>query len=207
MIDVDSTLCGVEGIDWLAKRKSDAIGSEVAALTERAMNGGIPLDSVYARRVKLIAPGRSDLDALGAEYANRIVPGAAEVIRRMQSSGIDVHLLSGGLLPAIRLVAQKAGVPDGNVHAVGVGFDSAGGYASFDDASPLTTQTGKREVLSSLKLKRPSLIVGDGATDAEARPAVDAFAAFTRFVRRDAAVAQADYVVSSFEEILSLVIQ
>lgn len=207
VIDVDSTLCGVEGIDWLASRKSAAVRTEVAALTERAMNGEIALDSVYGHRMKVVAPGRGDLEALGAEYEKAMVPGAKEAIRRMQAAGVDVHLLSGGLLPAIRRVARKAGVPDGNVHAVDVSFDDAGGYASFDEASPLTTQSGKREVVSSLKLKRPSLIVGDGATDAEARAAVDAFAVFTRFVRRDAAVAQADYVLSSFEEILLLVLQ
>ena len=88
-----------------------------------------------------------------------------------------------------------------------VHFDDAGSYASFDSTSPLTTQLGKRKVVASLKLNRPSLIVGDGSTDAEVRPVVDAYAAFTRFVRRDAAVAKADYVVSSFEEILSLVIK
>lgn len=207
VIDVDSTLCGVEGFDWLARRKSDAIKQEVAALTERAMNGEIALDSVYGRRITLVAPTRSDLEALGAEYIKAIVPGATNAIRRMQASGVDVHLLSGGLLPAIRHVAKKAGIPDGNVHAVDVSFDDGGGYASFDDASPLTRDGGKRDIVSKLNLKRPSLIVGDGSTDAEARPVMDAFAAFTRFVRREAAVAQADYVISSFEEILLLVIQ
>jgi phosphoserine phosphatase len=171
------------------------------------MNGEIALDSIYGRRMKLVAPGRGDLEALGAEYERAIAPGATDAIRLIQSSGIDLHLLSGGLLPAVRIVAEKVGVSDANVHAVEVSFDEAGGYASFDEASPLAREGGKREIVSSLKLKRPSLIVGDGATDAEARPVVDAFAAFTGFLRREAAVSKADYVVSSFAEILSLVIQ
>ena len=171
------------------------------------MNGEIALDSVYGHRLKLVAPNRKDIEDLGTEYSKQIVPDAVDAIHQMQSSGVDVHLLSGGLLPALRHVARNAGVPDGNLHAVDVSFDDAGGYASFDDSSPLATQSGKRDFVRSLKLPRPSLLVGDGATDAEARPAVDSFAAFTRFVRRDAAVSQADYVVSSFEEILSLVLQ
>lgn len=207
VIDVDSTLCGLEGIDWLARRKPDSVRDEIAGLTDRAMNGEITLDSVYGHRMKVVAPARSDVEALGAEYCKAIAPGAIEAIRRMREAGVDVHLLSGGLLPAIRIVAKKAGIPDGNVHAVDVQFDEAGGYASFDSASPLTTDFGKREIATSLKLERPSLMVGDGSTDAEVRPVVDAYAAFTRFVRRDAAVAKADYVVSSFEEILSLVLK
>lgn len=207
VIDVDSTLCGIEGIDWLAGRKSAGVRDEVAALTERAMDGEIALDSVYGRRLSLVAPTKTDLDALGAEYERSLARGATDAIRRMQAAGIDVHLVSGGLLPAIRVVAKKAGVADVKVHAVDVKFDDGGAFASFDSSSPLTIQNGKRDVVGSLKLKRPVLMVGDGVTDAEVRPVVDAFAAFTGFVRRESAVAQADYVISSFEEILSLVLQ
>lgn len=207
VIDVDSTLCGIEGIDWLAGTKSRSVRDEVAALTERAMNGDIALDSVYGRRLALVAPTRNDLEALGAEYEGAIAPGAKEAIQRMQEAGVDVHLVSGGLLPAIRRVGRKAGVKEANVHAVDVKFNDAGAFASFDSASPLTMQNGKRDIIGSLKLKSPTLMVGDGATDAEVRPVVNAFAAFTGFVSREAAVARADYVISRFEDILSLVVQ
>jgi hypothetical protein len=46
------------------------------------------------------------------------------------------------------------------------------------------------------------LAVGDGATDLAVRPAVDAFAAFTGFVRRDAVVRAADFELSTFDELL-----
>jgi phosphoserine phosphatase len=39
------------------------------------------------------------------------------------------------------------------------------------------------------------LLVGDGATDLEARPALDAFAAFTGVVCRETVVAGADFVL------------
>lgn len=207
VIDVDSTLCSIEGIDWLAARKSAAVSSAVAALTASAMNGEIALDSVYAKRLELVAPTRSDIGALAAEYKRTLAPDAAAAIRRMLAADIEVHLVSGGLLPAIRPVANEAGVPDERLHAVDIRFDGDGGYVSFDSASPLARQGGKRELVGGLELKRPSLMVGDGATDAEVRPVVDGFAAFTGFARRDAAVTAANHVVSSFQELLSLVIQ
>ena len=49
-------------------------------------------------------------------------------------------------------------------------------------------------------------MIGDGATDAAARPAVDAFAAYTGFVTRDNVVAVADHVVTSYADIEALVL-
>jgi len=47
VLDVDSTLCAIEGIDWLARRRGPAVAAQVAALTDRAMDGAIALDQVY----------------------------------------------------------------------------------------------------------------------------------------------------------------
>ena len=50
------------------------------------------------------------------------------------------------------------------------------------------------------------LAVGDGMTDADIRPVVAAFAAFTGFVKRDAVVAAADHVLDSFDALARLVL-
>ena len=55
-------------------------------------------------------------------------------------------------------------------------------------------------------LPRRILAVGDGATDLAIRPAVDAFAAFTGFVRRAPVVASADVVIDSFAQLVELVL-
>jgi hypothetical protein len=51
------------------------------------------------------------------------------------------------------------------------------------------------------------LAVGDGATDLAIRPAVAAFGAFTGFVKRDAVVAGADYLIPDFSHLLDLVLR
>jgi phosphoserine phosphatase len=38
-LDVDSTLCGVEGIDFLAQRRGPDVAARVTEATERAMRG------------------------------------------------------------------------------------------------------------------------------------------------------------------------
>ena len=207
ILDVDSTLSGIEGVDWLAARREPAVAQEVARLTERAMDGAIALDAVYGGRLALIKPTAAEVAELARAYGEQLAPGAGEVIARLRAAGVRVVLVSGGLREAIVPFAARLGFADADVNAVGVRFDAAGGYAGFDERSPLTTQLpGKPAVGSALALPRPVLAVGDGSTDAALRSVVDAFAAYVGFVRRDPVVRAADHVVSSFAEIESLVL-
>jgi phosphoserine phosphatase len=93
-----------------------------------------------------------------------------------------------------------------DVHAVRLRHDAGGAYTGFDERSPLTTDDGKRVVVAALALPRPTLAVGDGATDLAMRPAVDAFAAYVGFARRETVVAEADYVLDSFDALRALVL-
>jgi phosphoserine phosphatase len=114
--------------------------------------------------------------------------------------------VSGGVREAILPVAQRIGIPETDVHAVAVRFTTDGDYEGYDADSPLATAVGKRTVVESLALPPRVLAVGDGATDLAIRPVVEAFAAFTGFVRRDAVVADADVVVETFDQLLDLVL-
>jgi phosphoserine phosphatase len=206
VLDVDSTLCGVEGIDWLAGLRGSEVGAQVTALTNRAMLGRIPLDAVYGERLALVQPSRAEVEMLAGLYASALAPGAARVVRRLRDAGRRVVLVSGGVREAILPVAERLGIPDVDVHAVAVHFTDDGEYQGYDGASPLTTATGKRSVVEGLALPPRVLAVGDGATDLAIRPVVEAFAAFTGFVRREAVVQDADVVVTSFDQLLDLVL-
>lgn len=200
-LDVDSTVSGVEGIDWLAALRGADVGARIAALTDRAMRGEIPLEAVYGERLALIRPTRAEIAALADAYIAAIAPGCANAIRRLHDAGVRVVLVSGGIRGAIEPVARAIGVPDDDLHAVTVSFTADGEYAGYDTTSPLTTQTGKRTVLEALQLPHPMLAVGDGATDALMRPPADEFAAFTGFVTRPSVVAAADFEVRTFGEL------
>jgi phosphoserine phosphatase len=80
---------------------------------------------------------------------------------------------------------------------VEIRFSPEGEYADFDRASPLARSGGKAEVIGAWSLPRPSLLVGDGATDLEARPAVDCFAAFMGVAYRALVAAGADVVLAA----------
>jgi phosphoserine phosphatase len=206
VLDVDSTLCGIEGIDWLATRRGPGVAAEIARLTERAMDGAIALDAVYGERLGVVRPTAADVAALAQAYAGALAPGAREAIFRLRGEGVALTLVSGGIREAIRPLARELGFSDGSLHAVSLSFDDSGDFLGYDTSSPLATQDGKKAVATALALPRPSLAVGDGATDAAMRDATDAFAAFTGFVRREPVVRVADYVVTSFRQLTDLVL-
>src|SRR4051812_2800489 len=100
VLDVDSTLCGVEGIDWLATRCGSAVSERVAELTRRAMIGEIALDAVYGERLALVAPTWESVLALSRAYAKAMAPGAANALYRIREAGVHIVLVSGGIREA-----------------------------------------------------------------------------------------------------------
>jgi phosphoserine phosphatase len=193
IFDCDSTLAAIEGIDELAGEQRDA----VAQLTDAAMRGELALEEVYGRRLDLIRPSRAAVDRLSARYVDAIVPDARETVAALHAGGVAVYIVSGGLLGPVLAVARALDIAPARVAAVEAHFDEQGRYAGFDTASPLARQGGKRAIIEQWNppVGRPSLLVGDGATDLEARPAVDTFAAYAGVAARPAVVAAADVVL------------
>ena len=204
LLDCDSTLSAIEGIDELAVNCRD----DVATLTDLAMRGQIALEEVYGRRLQLVRPTRAALESLGQQYVDRLVPDARETIAALQAAGVDVRIISGGLLPAVLAVAAELGVAHSHVAAVNVEFAADGSYAGFDDKSPLAATGGKRIAIERWNVVRPAMMVGDGSTDLEARPVVDMFVAFAGVVERAAVVSSADAVIraNSLAPLLPLVL-
>jgi len=92
LFDVDSTLVTIEGIDILAGGNP-----EIARLTEAAMNGEVPVDAVYAKRLEIIRPTRAAIDALGQRYIGSIVIGVEAAFAALRQAGADIHLVTAGI--------------------------------------------------------------------------------------------------------------
>jgi len=197
--DVDSTLVTIEGIDVLANG-----APEIAALTDAAMNGLIPLDQVYARRLDIIKPTRDDVAKLGKRYVKSLVDGAKETIAALHEAGALVHLITGGIEQAILPLAELLGVPERNVHAVRLRFDPSGGYEDFDRRSLLARPGGKELVVRDMRARShgKAAFVGDGVSDLEAKDAVDLFIGFGGVVVRPLVKENAHIYVTDFRDIL-----
>jgi phosphoserine phosphatase len=193
IFDCDSTLSAIEGINELAVDHR----AEIEALTEAAMRGELALEEVYRRRLDAIRPTLARLDALGQQYIQHVIPGARDVCEELTERGIEVRIVSGGLRPAVLHLAQFLGVPDDRVAAVDIYFDASGNYAGYDVSSPLARSGGKLAILNNWmpQLARPIMMVGDGSTDVEAKPAVDLFVAFAGVTARQIVIDAADVVI------------
>lgn len=192
--DCDSTLSRIEGIDELARRVG--IGDEMAKLTAQAMDGEVPLEAVYERRLSLIKPDKSAIEWLADLYIQEMVDGAVQVFKVLQQRGKQLHIISGGLRQAIIPLAEKLGLAETHIHAVDVLFNADGSYRGFDTASPLARNGGKAEVCKQLGNNDASLImIGDGQTDLESQLAGAYFVGFGGVVFRENVCAQADYYI------------
>lgn len=167
--DCDSTLSKIEGIDELARRVG--MEAEMSKLTDLAMNGIVPLQDVYGRRLSAIKPDSDSIDWVAQLYISEMVDGVKALFDMLLSQGKTVHIISGGLRQAIMPLAAFLGLPDSHVHAVDVYFNADGSYRGFDEASPLARAGGKAEVVGTLKGCGTIVMVGDGKTDMEAKQA------------------------------------
>ena len=198
--DVDSTLVTIEGIDVLAGGNP-----EIAKLTDAAMNGEIPLDQVYAKRLEMIRPTRDAVEQLAQRYRESIVDGAEEAIRALQDTGTQIHLVTAGIAQAIQPLASHLGVPHRAVHAVALRFNDRGEYEDFDRRSFLTRAGGKELVVRDVRARTHgrAAFVGDGVSDLEAKPAVDLFIGFGGVCVRERVRDNASVYVTTMRELLA----
>jgi len=206
VLDVDSTVSAIEGIDWLAGLRDAEVARTVAALTSDAMESRVSLDEVYERRLSIIRPTRAEIRELAGMYIRHALPGVREAVSVWRDAGVRVVLVSGGLRDAILPLALWLGIPWADVHAVEVAYDADDVASGVRGDAPLARSGGKPQVVAALALPGPVLAVGDGATDAELTSVVDRFFAFTGVARRDAVVARAAGEVQSFARLTQIVL-
>lgn len=210
--DCDSTLSMIEGIDELARLKG--VEDRIVALTNAAMDGRIPLQEVYAERLRLLSPTRADLRAIEEAYKRTVTPDARETIAALHMLGRKVFIISGGLADAVIGFGVWLGVPRERIHAVGLTYNQLSGrwwdyqrcqeignpdesYLMYDE-SPLTTQHGKAEVIRRLHERGcRAMLVGDGSSDLAAAHAVNVFVGFGGVVARPLVAANAPIFLRS----------
>jgi len=200
IFDCDSTLSTVEGIDELARMTGNEY--DVAILTKKAMEGDVPLESVYGHRLVTVNPNQEQVRAIANTYRETVVPDAQEVITALQTLGTEVFIVSGGLIEPVRDFGVWLGVPRDHIFAVNMEYDQLAGkwwrywelpggnnpranYLAIEP-NPLTGTLGKNQVISSIRAEYPGrvLMIGDGLSDLEAAVDVDLFVGFGGAVYR-----------------------
>jgi len=185
VFDCDSTLSAIEGIDELARVRGPEVFARVEAMTRDAMDGKIAVEDVFARRLEIIQPRRTDVAAVGALYLEQIEPTARATVNQLKSAGWTPIILSGGFRQVIAPLAEHLGIA--RIEAVDLFFDAAGDYAGFDTKFPTTRSGGKPACIEDLKRELAPgrvVMIGDGVSDLETVDVVDLFVGFGRYTER-----------------------
>ncbi|ULT96282.1 hypothetical protein L3Y34_004713 [Caenorhabditis briggsae] len=202
--DVDSTVCQDEGIDELAAYLG--VGEAVANVTRTAMNGNARFRDALAARLQVMKPNNEQLEQFVNITKPKLTIGIRELVSRLHARGTHVYLVSGGFRRLILPVAELLGIEKSRIYANEILFDKQGNYHGFD-TSELTSDSGSKDVgkpavIALLKKKfhyKTVVMVGDGATDAEAAPPADAFIGFGGNVIREGVKARAKWYVTDFD--------
>jgi phosphoserine phosphatase len=162
--DMDSTIINQECIDEIA----DVLGikPQIAAITERAMQGELPFETALKERLHLLK-GVSNTQ-LQEVYDRRIelMPGAATLIATMKKHGAYTALVSGGFTFFTSRVATRVGFDTNRANTLGM----ASGLMTGTVDGPILGREAKLAALTELTQSRnlepaQTLAVGDGAND------------------------------------------
>lgn len=161
--DMDSTMIGQECIDELADYAG--LKPQIAAITERAMQGELDFEAALHERVALLA-GLEEA-AIQQCLADRITatPGAATLVATLAAMGTRTVLVTGGFHHFADPVAEMLGFH----RVVGNRLGVEGGKLTGGLVGPITDSAVKaavlREELGILGEGAHSLATGDGAND------------------------------------------
>lgn len=201
--DCDSTLISVESLDLLGGLCG--VGEEVRLLTEQSMNGVVPIEVVFKKKIDIISPSVEDVVRLTSLISSKICDGAVELIKKLKEKGVGVYMVTSNFKTIVYPLADKFGISCENVFANDLYFNNDGGYAGINEKSPLIKTGGKAFVVKkNLNVGDRSVFIGDGSTDLCTKSVVDLFIGFggvvTReIVKKDAAVFISDNNLLSIE--------
>ncbi len=162
-MDVDSTFVKGEFIDELAELVG--VKEQVAAITARAMRGEIDFKGALTERVKL-------LEGLPFERAKTLIdkfeltPGADLWVKKLQSLGYKIGLVSGGFTFFVDVLKQRFGLD----FAFANELEVEGGKLTGRVRGAIVDSERKAQVLKdmaqvySCRLEQ-SIAIGDGAND------------------------------------------
>lgn len=210
VIDFDSTITKVEGLDQLAAiaLKENPNGKEIVnkiiRLTELGMSGELSFSEALKQRISLLKANKIHLDILIEFLKNNISDSFQRNINFLTKYSDQILVVSSGFKEFILPITEILGIKSENVYANTFIYNENGDILDVDNTNVLSQTGGKIKLLKSLKLEGHISVIGDGYTDYEIKKEklADRFYAFIENVERPNVIAVADFVIKSLDEFL-----
>ncbi len=161
--DMDSTLIEHEVIDELAK--AAGVGEQVAAITERAMNGELDFTQSFRARVALLKGlDAGVLEGIAAHL--KLTEGAEQLIRTLKALGYKTAILSGGFTYFGEHLQRRLGIDYVHANALEI----VDGKVTGNVIGQVVDGQRKAELLREIAAREgvnleQVIAVGDGAND------------------------------------------
>jgi D-3-phosphoglycerate dehydrogenase len=210
IIDFDSTVTKVEGLDQLASialansPDGKEIVKKITEITDKGMSGEMTFSEALSSRLELLKANKSHIDVLVEFLKSNVSDSFYRNRAFLQEYSDQIIILSSGFKEFIIPVIEYLGLKTSNVYANTFVFDSDGNIVGCDSSNPLSATGGKIKVVKSLRLEGHISVIGDGFTDFEIKQAglADRFYAFTENVERESVIKNADFVIKTLDEFL-----
>jgi len=163
VFDMDSTLIDAEVMDELARLHG--VGDEVAAITERAMQGELNFQQSFRARARLLA-GLEESALARVASTVQLNPGAERLITALRRLGYKTAILSGGFQYVGDVLRRRLGIDYVYANALeihdGVMTGAvAGQIIDAERKAELLLEIASREGIS----RQQTIALGDGAND------------------------------------------
>jgi phosphoserine phosphatase len=157
-------------------------------------------------RLAIIEPSMENIRSCEAEHPLQLSPGLAELFDTLRERGTHVYLVSGGFRQMINPIADMLNISRDNIYANNILFKEDGSYNGFDKEEPTAWAGGKARVVGKLREEKgyeTVFMVGDGATDMEARPPANHFIGFGGIAERKVVRDGACWYVTDLHDLIT----
>ncbi len=212
VFDFDSTLTSVEGLDVLAEislknnPERDEVVKKIQEITDLGIDGDISFTDSLSRRIALLKANKSQLGELIDFLKTKLSDSVKANQQFFEKYRDQIYVISCGFKEFIEPVVADLGIAPERVFANTFKYDQNGTIIGFDEANPLSQHNGKVNCLKESGIDGEIQIIGDGYSDYVMRRegVADKFFAYTENVSRKKATDNADHVVASLDEFISI---
>jgi D-3-phosphoglycerate dehydrogenase len=206
IFDFDSTLIQTETLDELAKiacLNDIQIATEIARITDLAMNGEIDFFQALSQRLAILKLNQSHLEIFKHLVLDKISNSVLQHKTSFEANANRIYIVSGGFNELIYPVSDFLGIARNHVFANQFLLDENQNVVGVNTDSFLAHSGGKAQCIDSLNLEGDIYMIGDGMTDVEVKDTLPhvLFYAYTEHVKREKVLAKADKIIESVDEL------